>query len=102
MQVDTNTSLYCLQTMGIHPWVLRTQPSITLLFDSIVFTQAERVFLDKMLSSVGLDSTQVQMQLFSDKLSKQPRTVKLMHPADLLKNPIEKKAAYAALGVLKF
>jgi hypothetical protein len=98
--MQTNTQLYCLQTMGINPWVLRDKPNIILLFDSINFTEAERIFLDKMLSSVGLDSTQVRIQLFSDELSKQAKAVKLMHPTYLLAHPIEKKAAYMTLGAL--
>lgn len=100
MQADMDTQLYCLQTMGIHPWVLRTQPAIVLLFESTRFTSAECILLDKMLSCVGLDSSEVEIAAYSDERLKQGGAIKLAHPADLLKNPLEKKAAYFALGAL--
>ncbi|MDX2345935.1 MAG: hypothetical protein QNK11_03575 [Legionella sp.] len=94
MQKNKNTQNYYLQTMGINPWVLRdaAKAQHVIYMENINFTQADRVLLDNMLQSVGLDSSDVCIKQVDKKADVLP------HPAYLLADPIEKRKAYAMLG----
>ncbi|MCH9755708.1 MAG: hypothetical protein K0U37_00755 [Gammaproteobacteria bacterium] len=113
----SNHQLYYLQTMGIHPWVLRkdaSQPLLLVLIEDINLSQDEQMLLDAMFQSVGLDSTQIGIKPFSkDVLQSHKASVVMVlgdiqedcegviilpSLADLLEYPIKKRKAYEALG----
>ena len=100
---NTNKQHYYLQTMGITPWTLRDKPKapIVVLFDHLDFNPAERILLDNLFQSVGLDTDSLSLKCFSEQSSEAKEAfIKLPHPSYLLEHPIKKRAAYAALGRL--
>ena len=94
MYKDKNIKNYYLQTMGINPWVLRDTPQqeFVIHMENIKFNPNEQALLDRMLQSVGLDSSNVCIQQAKEGVDI------LSHPGYLLVNPLEKRKAYAALG----
>ncbi|MCH9690177.1 MAG: hypothetical protein K0U24_04065 [Gammaproteobacteria bacterium] len=96
-----NKQHYYLQSMGITPWILRDKPKapIVVLFDNLDFNSAERILLDNMFQSVGLDISALSLKCSSEKSSAAKEAcIKLPHPSYLLEHPIKKREAYAALG----
>ena len=115
----SNHQLYYLQTMGIHPWVLRkdaSQPLLLVLIENINLSQDEQMLLDAMFQSVGLDGSHICIKPFSKEAIQSHKASVVMvlgdiqedcegvmvlpHPADLLQSPLLKKKAYDTLGRL--
>lgn len=108
--------------MGINPWVSRDDSKSTqvlVLVDNINLKSDERMLVNVMFQSIGLDASQVSIKQFSEDLlqDKQQGVVSIIlgdivveharhdlmvlpHPATLLMYPLEKRKAYEVLGCL--
>ncbi len=89
---------YCLQAMGIVPWVLRkpaTDDTPVISMSEADLNAAEAKLLEQMLKTIGLDSASVSIQAASNE------ACTLLHPRELLNNPLLKRKAYAMLGLIK-